>query len=78
MEGQLRSLVSDEDYNTYVMGLLDCCREKVVTAGGDRGNDDYAGMNLILSFGCPPSNKIPKKSTIAVNYFEHLKLWANQ
>ena len=60
------------------MGLFDCCREEV-SSNDDRGTGgNHGGMNLILSFGCPPSSTTPKKSTIAVDYFEHLKLKANQ
>lgn len=77
LEGNLRALAADEDYDTFIIGLFDCCREKVVAVEGDRGSGDHAGMNLILSFGCSPNNTTPKKSTIAVNYFEHLKLRAN-
>ena len=28
---QLRALASDEDYDTYVIGLFDCCREEILS-----------------------------------------------
>ena len=33
--------------------------------------------NLVLTFGCPPSDGVPDKSTIAVAFFEQLRREAN-
>ena len=77
IESQLRALASNP--NSYVVALLDCCREKIPSAmrGGfaadDAAPEEVPGVNWIISFGCSPSSGTPVKSTIAVNYFEHLK-----
>ena len=81
----LRSLASKDD--TYVMGLFDCCREKLPeemlqkmrNTGLSNLEDDIDDkkINIILSFGCPPSDTTPAKSTIAIHYFDHLKMRAS-
>lgn len=68
------------------MALLDCCREKLPQEkmrGGNPYNDDGIlakpdeNENLIITFGCQPSEGVPAKSTIAKAYFRHLRRSAN-
>ena len=73
IEMQLRSL--SKCGHAYVIGLLDCCREKVKTRGGGHleppsFTDD--GENIILAFGCPPSRETPAESTLAQDFFSFL------
>jgi len=70
IELQLRAL--SKCGHAYVVGLLDCCRQKVKT----RGNDSEAfeeGENIILAFGCPPSKDTPAESTLAEDFFGFLE-----
>ena len=67
----------------YVVGVLDCCRSAFKE--NHRGYEaESAGQDvesksgkLILTFGCPPSNTTPAKSTISTAYFERLHQKAN-
>ena len=79
----LRSLAKAE--GTYVIGLFDCCREKMAAAtqrglgGASAGVIDVSGgnaetqENFILTYGCPPTEGVPAKSTIANAYIKYLK-----
>ena len=82
LEKMLRSLAGLQ--NSYVTALFDCCRERMSEAMTRGGNTDAPvaevddnNINLILNFGCPPSDGTPAKSTIAIHYFKHLKAKAN-
>ena len=78
---------------TYVVALLDCCREKIdLTKWRGTGSGNNAELspdleslfaaqdaiqqrhntNLLITYGCPPSQGVPAKSTIAVAYFKFL------
>ena len=70
--------------NTYIVAVLDCSRENdpaekehlqgknATFANANIGEED--GSNIIISFGCPPSSSgRPVKSTMSVNYFEHIR-----
>ena len=70
----------------YVVALLDCCRENLSESmrggGGNAGDQDMmidaeSNINLLITFGCPPSDGTPAKSTIALAYFRYLKSKAN-
>lgn len=76
---------------TYVIALLDCCREKLDSTKW-RGTSNKADLspdlealfaaqdaiqqrhdcNYLVTYGCPPSQGVPAKSTIAVAYFKFL------
>ena len=82
---------------TYVVALLDCCREKIDLTKW-RGTSNHADLspdleslfaaqdtiqqrhdtNLLITYGCPPSQGVPAKSTIAVAYFKFLNGQKNQ
>ena len=85
MEKMLRSLAKADD--SYVIALFDCCRERI-TSQAQRGlvsdDDDspYGGAglvqpesheNFIITYGCPPTEGVPAKSTIAKAYIKYLK-----
>ena len=62
--------------NSFVIALFDCCRERMsetMTRGGNTDAPiaavDDGSINLILTFGCQPSDGTPAKSTIAIHYF---------
>ena len=80
----LRSLAKAD--GSYVMALFDCCQERIVTKaarglGEDEENEfDSPGFNLperqenfIITYGCPPTEGVPAKSTIAKAYIKYLK-----
>ena len=76
IEQNLRILASIP--KAYVVALLDCCREKLSEAmrGGNTeqpAEEEEEGMNLVITFGCPPSSGTPAKSEIAVAYFDRLR-----
>lgn len=73
IELQLRTL--SKCNSAYVVGMMDCCRNKLKTRGNG-GNDNEAveeGENIILAFGCPPSNDTPAQSTLASDFFNFLE-----
>lgn len=83
LESQLRAISNVE--NSYIVALFDCCRERISdnlrqvlrnSGAQETPDEDDGGVNLIISFGCKPSSGVPGKSTIAVNYFEHLQRMA--
>ena len=64
--------------NSYVVALLDCCREILPEAtrggGGVAGEDEVDDdMNFIVTYGCDPNKTTPGKSTIALAYFKRLR-----
>jgi len=68
----------------YVMGMLDCCRERISDAmrGSGAANSEVLDevenyRNVVLSFGCPPNSGVDARSTIAIDYFAKLKQIAN-
>ena len=86
IEKMLRSIAKAD--GSYVMALFDCCREKIskketrgLTEGGDEEDMfNPTGMvvpesqeNFIITYGCPPSEGVPAKSTIAKAYIRYLK-----
>ena len=81
MEKMLRSLAKAD--GSYVMALFDCCREKIVsqeTRGLGSEEEEAFIMdipesheNFIITYGCPPSEGVPAKSTIAKAYIKWLK-----
>ena len=77
IELQLRAL--SKCGNAYVVGLLDCCRQKVsmqpsLTRGGAGSVEPTEeGENIILAFGCPPSKFVPSASTLAMDFFAFLE-----
>ena len=73
LENQLRIMAKGT--SIYVIGLLDCCREKLAVRGGagqvaEDGLEE--GENLILAFGCPPSRYTAASSTLAKDFFRFL------
>ena len=74
LERMLRGLAKAD--GSYVVCLFDCCRERM-KAGAARGpGTEVGGMldvptnseteeNLIITYGCPPTEGVPAKSTIA-------------
>jgi hypothetical protein len=80
----LRSLAKAD--GSYVIALFDCCRERII-AGATRGvnvedDDGLAAAsdqipdsheNFIITYGCPPTEGVPAKSTIAKTYMSYLK-----
>ena len=73
IELQLRSL--SKCSSAYIVGLMDCCRIKIKTRGPGGDDDDPVeeGENIILAFGCPPSNETPAASTLAQDFFTFLE-----
>ena len=84
MEKMLRSIAKMD--GSYVMGLFDCCRERIVAepsrGGGEADDDGMAAAgnslpeqqeNFIITYGCPPTEGVPAKSTIAKAYIKFLK-----
>ena len=59
--------------SAYVIGLFDCCRERLDTRGGP-GVPTVAEYdeNLILAFGCAPSRLTAAASTLAKDFFKFL------
>ena len=61
----------------WVVGIFDCCRERISNAmrgGGLDNNEDLPPKNPkykngMLSFGCPPNSGVDARSTIADEYF---------
>ena len=82
LEKMLRILATTK--NCYVLGVLDCCRSEFkqnhrgysAPGGGDQDTEGSQN-NLILTYGCPPSDTTPAKSTISVAYFDRLFQKAN-
>ena len=78
----LRSLAKAD--GSYVVALFDCCRERIV-AGATRGAGTGEGgtmdlcanaendENFVITYGCPPTEGVPAKSTIAHAYIKYLK-----
>ena len=68
---------------SYVISLFDCCRERLpqelmrglgaVDEDEDFINEPVSSENLIITFGCMPSDGVPAKSTISKAYFRHLR-----
>ena len=89
IEKMLRSLAKAD--GSYVIALFDCCRERLV-AGATRGTgaDEDDGLaaatealpeyqeNFIITFGCPPTEGVPAKSTIAKAYMKYIKKSSDQ
>ena len=82
IEKMLRSLAKAE--GSYVVALFDCCRERLAPGASRGAETEQAGMldvqsntetttNFILTYGCPPSEGVPAKSTIAHAYIKYLK-----
>ena len=84
MEKMLRSIAKMD--GSYVMGLFDCCRERIPAepsrGGGEVDDDGMAAggnslpeqqENFIITYGCPPTEGVPAKSTIAKAYIKYLK-----
>ena len=74
LEGRLTLLSSYKQ--SYVIGLLDCCREELKqdTKGGPCDEDEETDAdNLIITFGCLPNDGVQAESTIIKNYIKHLK-----
>ena len=75
IEKQCRMLASLR--GSYVIAVLDCCREKLpeATRGTgedvniDEGDEPGRDFNFIVTYGCPPSDGTPAKSTISQAYF---------
>jgi len=63
---------------TFVLGVLDCCRENFATRGGggaeEDDEEDYS--NVFITYGCAPGGTVDARSTIAVKYFEKLREFA--
>ena len=72
---------------SYIIALFDCCREKI-DDGATRGLggvvDEGAVIgpvtheNFIITYGCPPTEGVPAKSTIAQSYMSYLRRCANK
>lgn len=80
LEKQLRILATIA--NSYIVAVFDCCREKLPGQSRGGGDEDeevktQATTNLVMTFGCPPSDGVPDKSTIAIAFFDHLRLNAD-
>ena len=89
IEKMLRSLAKAD--GSYVIALFDCCRERII-AGATRGvnveeDDGMAAAseqipenheNFIITYGCPPTEGVPAKSTIAKTYMQYLKKSSDQ
>ena len=77
IEQQLRAL--SKCGAAYIVGLLDCCREKMkineVRGGMGVNSSDIIeeGENIILAFGCPPSRDTTAASTLAEDFFDFLE-----
>ena len=84
IEKMLRSLAKADC--SYVIALFDCCREKIsqeATRGMGAEEDDGLAAaaesmsenheNFIMTYGCPPTEGVPAKSTIAESYMRYLK-----
>ena len=65
----------------FVLGILDCCREKITLpkkAGkSDKVDSEPSYSNCVISFGCRPSSTVNANSLIAVEYFKKLRQFAN-
>ena len=69
----------------YISAVLDCCRAEIKEAtkkisehrGGNTSDSDSKDLNssrnLVLTFGCAPSDTTPAKSTISEQFFERLR-----
>ena len=74
LEKQLRILATIK--KSYIWAVFDCCRQKVpqLSRGGEEEEKKAEQhTNLVLTWGCPPSDTVPDKSTIAVAVFDHLR-----
>lgn len=69
MESKLSNLAGYK--NTYVVGIFDCCREKMpkeaMRGGGDQ-EEDQPGSDFYCTFGCPPESGVKAKSTLVESY----------
>lgn len=77
LEKQLRTLGTHG--GSYVIGVFDCCRASFTApnrgvgpiGGADELEDEEdAGRNCILTFGCPPNGGVSAVSTIATEYLQ--------
>ena len=77
LEKMLRVLATTP--KSYVLAVLDCCRAEFKAShrgfqAADNSNPDAdQRTNLVLTYGCPPSDTTPAKSTISVAYFDKLR-----
>ena len=77
LEKMLRVLATTP--KSYVLAVLDCCRAEFKAQhrgfqAADNSNPDAdQRTNLIITYGCPPSDTTPAKSTISVAYFDKLR-----
>lgn len=90
LEKMLRSFAKAD--GSYILAVFDCCREKLLQAvsrglgAGQEFDEDSPTLgapidcqeNLIMTFGCRPSDGVPAKSTIATNYFKYMRRSANK
>ena len=70
---------------SYIVALFDCCRERITDiaqrGAGEEEEDEEGSQNhenFIITFGCPPTEGVPAKSTIAKTYMKYLKQCANK
>ena len=89
LEKMLRSLAKAD--GSYVVGVFDCCREKLkqkATRGfnaeaimneGMLVDEEWIGQpkgsqeNIIITYGCQPSDGVLQKSSLAKTYFRYLR-----
>ena len=70
LEKHVRSI--SKEVGSYVIALFDCCREKVKDLPQSVARGKTSHENFIITFGCPPSDTVAARSTIARAYFMFL------
>ena len=82
LEKMLRDLAKAD--GSYIVCLFDCCRERMQPGAARGPGTEVSGMldvptsaeteeNFIITYGCPPTEGVPAKSTIARAYVGYLK-----
>ena len=59
---------------SYIIALFDCCREKIkVPKANSSSAQSGTDENFIMTFGCPPTQTVAARSTIAKAYFTFMR-----
>ena len=80
IEKQMRIIATNP--GTFVLGVLDCCRENFVLSTRGTGaaveeeEEIESYCNLFITHGCAPSTTVDAMSTISKKYFEKLRSFA--
>ena len=67
--------------NTYIVTIFDFCREELPKdeiRGGGEQEAEVKRQNFYVTFGCPPSQGVPAKSTIVENNIYCINQYLNE